>query len=223
MLNMKIAGFSSSLILVIAAVAAPTNASVAKVDDSPVELSRLRPQGDPDRYIVTYRDNRGVVEQNGLLDGQVHFALPAFNAVAATIAPEKLAGLRSNPDIESIEKDVLRFTAGSLRGISSSSNPKTTSTRSLAEGQQIPYGVHLVQADQVPMGTSFVPKICIIDSGYNLGHEDLPGGSQVTGDSDIGGSGEWFDDGSSHGTHVAGMQFHSCCTLHVCLSAPVLT
>ena len=123
--------------------------------------------------------------------------------MAASISPEVLAGLRNNPDIESIEKDVLRYAAGSFRGVSSSSNGKTTSTRSLEGTQEIPYGVRLVQADQVKMGTSFTPKICIVDSGYDLGHEDLPAEPQVTGDSDIG-AGEWFDDGSSHGTHVAG-------------------
>jgi serine protease len=97
----------------------------------------------------------------------------------------------------------------SIRGGISSKNPATqhdTATpRRLTGNQQTPYGIRLVQADQVPtMGSSFTPKICIIDSGYDLGHEDLPVEPQVTGDSDIGGAGEWFNTKDNHGIHVAG-------------------
>ncbi|MCA1616878.1 MAG: S8 family serine peptidase, partial [Acidobacteria bacterium] len=46
-------------------------------------------------------------------------------------------------------------------------------------------------------------KVCIIDSGYYLGHEDLPTAPNVTGDNDSG-TGNWYQDGSGHGTHVAG-------------------
>jgi hypothetical protein len=196
---MKIACSSSILTLVIAAVAVPTN---ARLTDGLSDWSRSTPQGDPNRYIVVYNNDRGVVEQNDFLDGQVHLALPALNALAVTISPEALEGLRNNPNIESIEQDVLRFSGGTFRGISST----LPITRNPDVDQETPYGIYFVQADQVPMGSSFVPKICIMDSGFDLGHEDLPGESQVTGDSDPEGAGDWFTDGSSHGTHVAGTQ-----------------
>jgi serine protease len=201
---------SAILVMVIAATAVPTNALVPDADDSPTGSSRLTPQGDPDRYIVVYRNNVGAVQAT-VAAGQVHVDLPELNAVAATIPPEEVASLRDNPNIESIEQDLPRFSAGSFRGSSpktnnADTNTKTTATttRRLTGTQQTTYGIPLVQADQVPMGNSFVPKICIIDSGYDLAHVDLPGEPQVTGDSDIGGAGEWFQDGSSHGTHVAG-------------------
>lgn len=43
-------------------------------------------------------------------------------------------------------------------------------------------------------------KICITDTGYTYGHEDLP--TNVLGSSAVGGS--WRYDGNGHGTHVAG-------------------
>jgi subtilisin family serine protease len=75
------------------------------------------------------------------------------------------------------------------------------------KGQLTPYGIKLVQADQVPEleAEGNNKMVCIIDSGYSLGHEDLPSNvNRVTGDDDIGGAGPWAHDGLGHGTHVAG-------------------
>ena len=44
----------------------------------------------------------------------------------------------------------------------------------------------------------------MIDSGYDLGHEDKPGEPIVNGTDDLAGSGPWSEDGASHGTHVSG-------------------
>ena len=54
------------------------------------------------------------------------------------------------------------------------------------------------------MSDSFVGnrKVCIIDSGYDINHPDLPDGSKVTGRQL--GAGPWNQDGYGHGTHVAG-------------------
>ncbi|MCW8997700.1 MAG: S8 family serine peptidase, partial [Kangiellaceae bacterium] len=46
-----------------------------------------------------------------------------------------------------------------------------------------------------------------MDTGYSLGHEDLPSGSNVTGDDNDGNgndTGNWYEDGHGHGTHVSG-------------------
>jgi subtilisin family serine protease len=219
--SMKITVVSSILLLVTALVAAAptTNARVLSdvVDDSPAGSwsgTTAQQHGDPNRYMVVYRDSRIFQQASLFADSQVRVELPEFNAVAVTIPPEAVAGLRDNPNIESIEPDALRFSTGrSLRAnhdISSlkpkSNHDSSATSRSLTGSQETPYGIYLVQADQVPMGSSFTPKICVIDSGYDLDHEDLPSGAQVTGDSDIDGAGEWFEDGNSHGTHVAGAQ-----------------
>ena len=52
-------------------------------------------------------------------------------------------------------------------------------------------------------------KVCVIDSGYDMGHEDLPvdvtdnTGSLITGTSFVPGF-DWSTDENSHGTHVTG-------------------
>jgi len=69
--------------------------------------------------------------------------------------------------------------------------------------ESIPYGIDLVQALGVDDSNVGNRMVCIIDSGYDLGHVDLPGASLVTGSDDLGVQ-PWFEDDNSHGTHVAG-------------------
>jgi subtilisin family serine protease len=103
------------------------------------------------------------------------------SAAAAYIPEAALAGLRNHPSIEYIEKDPVRYPMGEVS----------------------PYGIALVQADRVADDNAHNRTICIIDSGYDLGHADLAG-NMVTGTSDPGGAGYWDNDGCGHGTHVTG-------------------
>lgn len=67
-----------------------------------------------------------------------------------------------------------------------------------------PYGVSMVGADSdagLAPGSA-ATKVCIIDSGYEMAHPDLPGPSRVSGTSQTGDA--WNAPGDSHGTHVAG-------------------
>src|SRR5690606_29705178 len=93
------------------------------------------------------------------------------------VAVEALA---RNPAIEYVEADPKRYPAA----------------------ESLPYGIPMVQADQVAEGVATAgTMVCIIDSGLNLGHEDF--GSQFSGTDDPG-TGSWSTDENSHGTHVAG-------------------
>jgi len=66
-----------------------------------------------------------------------------------------------------------------------------------------PYGINHVKALDVPDDFSGNRKVCIVDSGYDITHPDLPSGAGlITGESFV--SGSWNTDGNSHGTHVAG-------------------
>ncbi|XOV78316.1 MAG: S8 family peptidase [Aestuariibacter sp.] len=67
--------------------------------------------------------------------------------------------------------------------------------------EAVPYGIDAVQAYDFAPNAGAMPKVCIVDTGYNLGHPDLPA-SSVDGTDD--GAGPWYIDGHGHGSHVAG-------------------
>ena len=67
----------------------------------------------------------------------------------------------------------------------------------------------MVQALDVSDANSGNRKVCITDTGYDGNHEDLRPytGSNIDGDDNNGAgsdTGDWFEDGHGHGTHVAG-------------------
>ncbi|MCW8880641.1 MAG: PKD domain-containing protein [Kangiellaceae bacterium] len=71
--------------------------------------------------------------------------------------------------------------------------------------ESTPYGITMVEAPQVSDASASNRKVCIMDTGYTLNHPDLPS-SGVTGDDRAGSNstGNWYNDGNGHGTHVAG-------------------
>ena len=115
--------------------------------------------------------------------GAIKKELKKHKMVAATMSKSALNKLRKNPNVESIEVDVRR-------------KPMAQTT---------PYGYTMVQANQFAQSDTTARKVCIIDTGYNLGHPDLPGTNDgVTGQANNSAVGNWYNDGNGHGTHVAG-------------------
>ncbi len=98
-------------------------------------------------------------------------------------------------------QDSIKTTADEIGDVSSSHHGE----RRLAE--ETPYGIDMVNAEYVwnkgaPQSTI---KICVVDTGYDLGHEDLPTASDgVEGWGPGGAFGLWDEDGNGHGTHCAG-------------------
>ncbi|HJU99775.1 MAG TPA: S8 family serine peptidase [Burkholderiaceae bacterium] len=125
--------------------------------------------------------------------GNVVQDLPEIRASAAQVPAKALDGLRNNPLIEFVETDQKRIPFAA-------STPSTGAPYQL--GQQVPYGIAMVQADQLPDTYASNRMLCIIDSGIDLAHEDLHG-NHVTGDTNPG-TGNWYTDENHHGTHVAG-------------------
>ena len=68
--------------------------------------------------------------------------------------------------------------------------------------QSAPWGISKVQADQVSDSDAGALTVCIIDTGYDIGNEDLAA-NNTDGTNDSG-TGNWYHDGGSHGSHVAG-------------------
>ncbi|QYJ75068.1 MULTISPECIES: S8 family serine peptidase [Shewanella] len=137
---------------------------------------------DQERYIVKFKEGKGpsVMAQLKSQGGKMALDLSSHNAAAFTLPAKALKGLENNPNVEYVEVDAKRYPLG----------------------QVVPYGIPMVQADLLSDAATSNTTVCIIDSGYELAHEDLAG-NQVTGTNDAG-TGNWFTDENHHGTHVAG-------------------
>lgn len=111
------------------------------------------------------------------------------------IAPKSaIQTLNNSKFIESVDIDHQEFIIEDSRNV----------RRRLTE--TYPWGIPAVLQDVEFWNNLDAPKatkrVCVVDTGYDLGHEDLPKGSDVNGTD---GAGEyWGYDGNSHGTHCAG-------------------
>ena len=133
--------------------------------------------GGPGRYMVHFRDrgNHGAAVRAA--GGSPVHEFADLGVVAAWLPEPALQSLSHNPNVVAIELDPKRYPMA----------------------QTTPYGISMVQADQVSEGASVGNvKVCIIDSGYHVGHEDLQDGNIS------GYPAGWDTDGCGHGSHVAG-------------------
>jgi serine protease len=120
------------------------------------------------------------------LGAKIKAEYPVMNMISAELSESEVMSLANDDNVEYVEEDLQR--------------------RFMA--QTVPYGIGMVQADQVDDSVASAnyggKKICVIDSGLNLPHEDMGAqGGTITGSNDSG-TGNWFDHGGPHGTHVAG-------------------
>jgi subtilisin family serine protease len=153
---------------------------------------------DTQRVVVTFKPGstaaklaRAAVAHAG---GQVKLEIDG-ESIAVVLPKAAVTALKKHSSIALIEEDAPRY-------------PLSLTYPSKApykRGQLVPYGIKMVQADKLPEldVNAGNRKVCIIDSGYDNTHEDLPH-VHVTGEDDIGGAGKWDVDGTHHGTHVAG-------------------
>lgn len=125
--------------------------------------------------------------------GQVQHEIFGSDAMAVEVPTQALQGLSRNPNVEYVEEDVKRWPLA-LQAPSDGVR--------YAAGQQVPYGIAMVQADKLPDTYAANRKVCIIDSGYDRAHEDLSA-NEAAGEYDRG-TGWWYTDENHHGTHVAG-------------------
>lgn len=171
------------------------------------------------RYIVKFKTNRGLAKENISTQekrsvnakhltkhgAKTLFHMDRSNAIAAKLSRAQLKLLQSDPDVEYIEEDPVRYLIDNVT--------RTFGKRKLAEispaAESAPYGIALVQADQVSDAATGNMSICITDTGYEGNHEDLRPYTDagITGDNADGlgnNTGNWWQPGHSHGTHVAG-------------------
>ena len=150
---------------------------------------------DTTRVIVAFKPgaSANVKAAVSAAKGSVKHEIFGMNAMAIEVPNVALKGLENNPNVEYIEEDVIRKPFALTTP--STGTPYTS-------GQLVPYGIKLVQADQLSDTAAANRMVCIIDSGVNRDHEDLLG-NNFSGKDDSG-TGHWYTDENHHGTHVAG-------------------
>jgi subtilisin family serine protease len=121
--------------------------------------------------------------------GAVVHEIFGMDAMALEVPEQALQGLQHNPNVLYVEQDEKRY-------------PLALAKQGAAAGQSVPYGISLVQADQLSDASAGNRKVCIVDSGIDANHEDLVG-NRLTGEWDRG-TGWWYTDENHHGSHVAG-------------------
>lgn len=182
------------------------NATSAAERSLKVKRSGYRQQNKKRRVVVRYKNEDGKAallspKQQQQKDGfqeqrKVYHDFDEDNVLVLDLDDDEIQAMSLNENIASIEKDHRYYELGHMvRELS------VNETRHLAES--VPYGVTMVQGDQVPMGPYGV-KICIADTGV-VHHPDLPtsmNGADRT--SSTGSRIYWDGDKRSHGTHTAG-------------------
>lgn len=189
------------------------SAGPVQVASSPMTIEQLKElrslqrggRGDSDeRYIVTFK--AGIAEETetgrettskaserahsvasvksaiNRVGGKTHKVMARHGMASVSLNKKALNALMKNKDVEVAPDPKRRLMA-----------------------QTTPYGYNMVQANQLFQSDTSARKVCIIDTGYNHGHPDLPTVNDgVTGQGNNSAVGNWYNDGNGHGIHVAG-------------------
>jgi subtilisin family serine protease len=180
-------------------------------------LTAITPvSGAPDdtvRVWVTYQSGRKaeVFQALSRENAKMHYDFPQLEAYVVSLPAAALNGILRNPFVVGVEGDPERTPVEPMKV----NLEALYEDDILFENEVIPWGVEAVQAreiwdtdddgvaDGAVDGTGI--RVCIIDTGYYGGHEDLKDvddDDEVTGMSQV--DDDWTRDGGAHGSHVAG-------------------
>ncbi|MBU2280095.1 MAG: S8 family serine peptidase [Gammaproteobacteria bacterium] len=146
-------------------------------------VSSIQQASDDNNVVFSEQKANSVLRKHNV-DAIMH--LGQLNASVVELTPKQLAQFKNDPSVLYVEEDPKRF----ILDVPT------------IKAQSTPYGITMVQADQVSDANATNMKVCIIDTGYTLSHSDLPN-TGVSGFA-FSGHGSWNSDGNGHGTHVAG-------------------
>jgi serine protease len=108
--------------------------------------------------------------------------LPSVNAISARLSVTQLEQLNHHSWVKWIEEDPIRH----------------------LQSEFTSYAINRIQANQLSDTNTANIKVWIPDTGIDLGHEDLPGSANITGEV-INTQTDWQVDTNGHGTHMAGL------------------
>ena len=158
-------------------------------------LSSISYQSLAERVVIQVDDsNKGIVKALAKkLGGEIKIDSKGF--IAANFDGQDITsikGLLNNPHIKLVEVDQKRELMSLYND--DAGDPETQ--------QVTPYAVYQSQANQVTFNGNADTKVCIIDSGLDLSNNDFDSAS-ISGTNNSG-TGNWYEHGGPHGTHVAG-------------------
>jgi serine protease len=148
------------------------------------------------RVVVRYKnvEGRTALIQNS--DRRVYHSFDEDKVIVVDMDEDEIEAMSLNENIEAVEEDYEYEALGQfVRELDA------TEARQLDES--VPYGIKMVQADQVSFGRYGV-KVCIADTGV-IHHPDLP--TNMQGADRTSSNGQtilWDGDRVGHGTHTAG-------------------
>jgi serine protease len=213
-------GFSAIALSAIATgVSAQTNAPVEqKTQDIQANISASAKTASfsiadymvKDRYIVTFTETKEDAKGSSRFGRTSGIGKAVENGVLNESAAQNILRAGGAQSIRSLPEQnmmVAKMTKASARKLLANNNIADISIdarrRLMAETR--PYGINMVQAPQLVQNDLAARKVCVIDTGYNLNHPDLPDTSDgVSGQANNNQVGNWYNDGNGHGTHVAG-------------------
>jgi len=153
----------------------------------PLSFAQTPLENERQRYIIKFKPDGKVSLINAVQSqhGKIKRELDNYRAIAVELSLKAVEQFKKRSDVELVEVDPKRYLSA----------------------QSIPFGITMVEANSVADIAQSVEgmKVCIMDTGYDITHQDLPS-NYVSGDDGYGGydSGNWFEDGHGHGTHVSG-------------------
>ena len=137
-----------------------------------------------ERMVVSYNDNG-----NGLKRGH-QVLVEGDGWFAVDLDENGKSAMRGKSGFRKMEVDAKRFP---LAIYNDDAGDPTLQ-------QLTPYAVYQSQANQLNLQAG--QKVCVIDSGLDASNNDFDW-TVITGDNDPG-TGNWYEHGGPHGTHVAG-------------------
>lgn len=150
--------------------------------------------GENIRYIVKYNTKTRLdnIDFDTQVEGTHIMALPEENSEVMTLRTLRdVQIMEERDDVDYVEMDHKVYM------LNANKNHETNN-------ENAPWGIRMVKAMWVSPDQMANQKVCIIDSGLEARHKDLPRWqSRVNGSSN--GAGPWSKDEDGHGTHVAGI------------------
>lgn len=168
------------------------------------------PNDNISHLIVKYTTANGHKTILNMVNTTIIQDFPDDSFVAIQVPTDQLDAVMKqlilDPEIEAVDDDSLWIEQGSMDAILWEDDNRNLRTVSRRLAEITPYGIKLVQGDQVSVGSTKV-TVCVVDTGVAQGHPDLDF-TRITGvdhTSSIDGALlRWNGDTRGHGTHTAG-------------------